>query len=133
MAGRRGNGEGSVTKLKSGLWMGRVTVGRKNDGKLERKSLYGNTRAEVSAKMIALQNEIQTGNYISTEMTLGQWLTTWLKDYKSINLKSKTYDTYETQVNCNIIPNIGDLVLKDLKQPGNIGYTMPLLLISIPV
>jgi integrase len=66
--------------------------------------------------MIALQNELQTGSYISTDMTLGQWLTTWLKDYKSINLKPKTYDVYETQVNCNIIPDIGDLVLKDLKQ-----------------
>jgi integrase len=116
MAGRRGNGEGSITKLKNGLWMGRVTVGRKKDGKLDRKSLYGSTRAEVSAKMIALQNELQTGSYISTDMTLGQWLTTWLKDYKLINLKPKTYDVYETQVNCNIIPDIGDLVLKDLKQ-----------------
>ncbi len=96
MAGRRGNGEGSITKLKNGLWIGRVTVGRKKDGKLDRKSLYGNTRAEVSAKIIALQNELQTGSYISTDMTLGQWLTTWLKDYKSINLKPKTYDVYET-------------------------------------
>ena len=116
MAGRRGNGEGSITKLKNGLWMGRVTIGRKEDGKLNRKSLYGNTRAEVSSKMIALQNEVQTGNYISEEMTLKQWLITWLKEYKAINLKPRTYDVYETQVNHNIIPDIGYLMLKDLKQ-----------------
>ena len=116
MAGRRGNGEGSVTKLKNGLWMGRVTIGRKKDGKLDRKSLYGSTRAEVTAKMITLQNELQTGNYISTDMTLGLWLTTWLKEYKAINLKPITYDVYETQMNCNIIPDIGDIALKDLKQ-----------------
>ena len=116
MAGRRGNGEGTITKLKNGLWMGRVTIGRKEDGKLNRKSLYGNTRAEVSAKMVALQNEIQTGNYIATEMTLKQWLITWLKEYKAINLKPRTYDVYETQVNYNIIPDIGNLVLKELKQ-----------------
>lgn len=66
--------------------------------------------------MIALQNEIQTGNYISTNMTLAQWLTTWLKEYKAINLKPKTYDVYETQVVCNVIPDIGDIALKDLKQ-----------------
>lgn len=116
MAGRRGNGEGSITKLKNGLWMGRVTIGRKKDGKQDRKSLYGNTRAEVSSKMIALQNEIQTGNHISTNMTLAQWLTTWLKEYKAINLKPKTYDVYETQMVCNVIPDIGNIALKDLKQ-----------------
>ena len=116
MAGRRGNGEGSITKLKNGLWMGRVTIGRKKDGKQDRKSLYGNTRTEVSSKMIALQNEIQTGNYISTDMTLAQWLTTWLKEYKAINLKPKTYDVYETQVVCNVIPDIGNIALKDLRQ-----------------
>lgn len=116
MAGRRGNGEGPITKLKNGLWMGRVTIGRKKDGKLERKSLYGNTRAEVTAKMVALQNEIQTGNYIASDMTLGQWLTTWLKDYKAINLKPRTYDMYETQINYNVIPELGNIVLKELKQ-----------------
>lgn len=116
MAGRRGNGEGSITKLKNGLWMGRVTIGRKEDGKVERKSLYGSTRAEVSAKMIALQNEVQSGNYISAEMTLKQWLPTWLKDYKAINLKPKIYDVYEMQINHNIIPEIGHIELKELRQ-----------------
>jgi integrase len=116
MAGRRGNGEGTITKLKNGLWMGRVTIGRKEDGKVDRKSLYGNTRAEVSAKMIAMQNELQSGNYISSEMTLKQWLSSWIKEYKAISLKPKTYDVYETQINYNIIPEIGHIKLKDLKQ-----------------
>jgi len=116
MAGRRGNGEGSITKLKNGLWMGRVTVGRKKDGKLDRKSLYGSTKAEVISKMTTLRNEIQTGTYISEEITLKEWLNTWLKEYKSINLKPRTYDTYETQIRCNIVPEIGDIILKDLKQ-----------------
>ena len=35
---------------------------------------------------------------------------------KSINLKPRTYDTYETQINYNIIPEIGDIPLIELKQ-----------------
>ena len=57
----------SITKLKNGLWMGRITIGRK-------------------------------------------------EDYKAINIKPKTYDVYEIQVNHNIIPSIGHIKLKELRQ-----------------
>ncbi len=116
MAGRKGNGEGTITKLNNGLWMGRVTIGRKEDGKLNRKSLYGKTKAEVIEKMVILKNEIITGTYIENDITLKQWLLKWLKDYKSIKLKPRTYDTYETQINHNIIPEIGDIPLIELRQ-----------------
>jgi len=39
----------------------------------------------------------------------------WLRDYKSIKLKAKTYDTYETQINVHIIPKIENIELKGLK------------------
>jgi len=43
-------------------------------------------------------------------------LITWLKEYKAINLKPRTYDVYETQIKHNIIPEIGHFELKELKQ-----------------
>ena len=49
MSGKRGNGEGSISRRKNGGWMGQYTVytaeGRK------RRTIYGKTRAEVAAKL----------------------------------------------------------------------------------
>ena len=116
MGKKRGNGEGSIMKLDNGSWMGKIMIGRKPDGTANRKSIYGKTRKEVSDKLIALANDVNSGSYIEpSKLSLGDWLNNWLKQYKSINLKPKTYDTYETQANYNIIPAIGDIALKDLK------------------
>lgn len=48
---KRGNGEGSIFySEKLNRWVGQFTAGRKADGKLNRKSLYGKTRKEVKAE-----------------------------------------------------------------------------------
>lgn len=60
---RRGNGEGTIYYSdKLNKWVGQFTAGRKADGKLNRKSVYGNTRKEVKEKMtiklMQVQNDI---------------------------------------------------------------------------
>jgi hypothetical protein len=47
--GRRGNGEGSITRRKDGLYMARYTVQTATGSK--RKTLYGKTRSDVAAKL----------------------------------------------------------------------------------
>ena len=47
--GKRGNGEGSITRRKDGLYMARYTVQTSTGTK--RKALYGRTRVEVSEKL----------------------------------------------------------------------------------
>jgi integrase len=47
-------------------------------------------------------------------MRLGKWLVFWLNNYKRLKLKTKTYEVYETQARCNIIPSLGNIPLKDL-------------------
>ena len=49
---KRGNGEGTIYfSEKLNKWVGQFTAGRKDDGRLNRKSVYGNTRKEVKEKM----------------------------------------------------------------------------------
>jgi integrase len=48
VARKRGNGEGSITRRKDGLYMARYTVQTATGTK--RKALYGKTRGEVSEK-----------------------------------------------------------------------------------
>ncbi|MHB8064083.1 MAG: tyrosine-type recombinase/integrase [Ruminiclostridium sp.] len=113
---KRGNKEGTITKLPNGSYMGKIMLGRKENGKPNRVSVYRKTRKEVSDKLITLASQVINGTYIEpTKLTFGEWLTKWLKDYKSINLKPKTYDTYESQIMYHIIPEIGNIELKNLK------------------
>ena len=47
--GKRGNGEGTISRRKNGGWMAQYTV-HAADGR-KRKTVYGKTRAEVSEKL----------------------------------------------------------------------------------
>lgn len=69
---KRGNGEGTIYfSEKLNKWVGQFTAGRKTDGKLNRKSVYGNTRKEVKEKMTKALAEVQTKTYIDkNEITI---------------------------------------------------------------
>lgn len=113
---KRGNGEGSIIQRKDGRWMGSITIGRNTNGKLIRKCIYGKTRKDVQDKMVQVASELAKGSFFEpSKMLLKDWLIYWLKNYKSIKLKPKTYDGYETIINSGIIPFIGDKQLKELQ------------------
>lgn len=62
---KRGNGEGTIYySEKLNKWVGQFTAGRKADGKLNRKSVYGNTRKEVKEKITKALAEVQTNTFI---------------------------------------------------------------------
>ena len=112
---RRSNGEGSITKLKNGRYMGKIMLGRKADGKPNRKTVYGETQTEVLKKINELIYEYNHGIYVEpNRMMFGEWLKIWLTTFKKKKLKSRTYDTYETQINTHITPTLGTLALKDI-------------------
>lgn len=69
---KRGNGEGTIYySEKLNKWVGQFTAGRKADGKLNRKSVYGSTRKEVKEKMTKALAEVQTKTYIEkNEITI---------------------------------------------------------------
>lgn len=63
--GKRGNGEGTIYYSESlKKWVGQFTAGRKDNGKLNRKSVYGNTRKEVKEKITKALAEIQNNTFI---------------------------------------------------------------------
>ena len=71
---KRGNGEGTIYySEKLNKWIGQFTAGRKADGRLNRKSVYGNTRKEVKEKMTKAIAQVQDNTYInSSEVTIEQ-------------------------------------------------------------
>ena len=72
MAGRRGNGEGSIYYSdKLNRWVGQFTAGVKTNGMPNRKSVYGKTRKEVADKITKALNEIKEHTFVDkSDITL---------------------------------------------------------------
>lgn len=116
MGKKRGNGEGTIVKVKDGLWRGAVVIGRDESGNLKRKWFNGKTKKEVIDKMQPILALINTGEYIEPSKTcLGEWLDVWLSEYKKNVIKPTTYDSYETNIRHHLKPELGHISLKDLK------------------
>ena len=71
---KRGNGEGTIYySEKLNKWVGQFTAGRKDNGKLDRRSVYANTRKQVKEKMTKALSEIQNKTFINkSDVTISQ-------------------------------------------------------------
>lgn len=92
---KRGNGEGTIYySEKLNKWVGQYSAGRKADGSLNRKSVYGNTRKEVKEKITIALSDIQKNTYIDkNDITVGQLGEELIRQkYESNNIKEATYN-----------------------------------------
>ena len=53
-------------------------------------------------------------NSIDSSMTLAEWAEVFLSDYVALSCKPSALEHYEDNLNKHILPEIGDLVLKDI-------------------
>lgn len=73
-------------------------------------------RQEVADKLTKALREKQQGTFVAPhKMTLGEWLDTWLWEYKKLRVRPITFDTYEMLVRCHLKPALGHLVLQDVR------------------
>ena len=111
MAKKRANGEGNIKKRENGTWEARFSVNGK------RHSIYGKTRAEVRKKLTDTLAKIDQEQFIEkTDMTVGEWLTIWQRDYIG-NVKRGTAVNYELHLRLYILPVLSEVKLSDLKTP----------------
>lgn len=92
---KRGNGEGTIYySEKLNKWVGQFTAGKKDNGKLDRKSVYGNTRKEVKEKITKALSEVQTNTFIDkTDITVYDISKEIIEDKKNSNqIGSSTYN-----------------------------------------
>lgn len=65
MAKRRSKGDGAIYfDEKRSLYVGQITVGFDEKGRRKRKTVYGSTKADVKAKLKAVEFQIYTGTFI---------------------------------------------------------------------
>jgi integrase len=117
MAKKRGNNEGSITRRPDGRWMAQVTIGRDPaTGKPQRATFYGKTRQEVADKLTKALRDKQQGTFVAPhKLTLGEWLQTWLWEYKAPRVRPATFAGYEMIVRRHLSPALGHIALQDLR------------------
>jgi integrase len=113
MAKKRGQGEGSIYRRKDGLWTAQVTVEGKHISK------YFKTQQEARLWLLTTNSQIRDGLILSgANITYEQYLSEWLITIKS-TIRPKTHEQYTQIVQQHILPNLGNIKLKDLR-PDNI-------------
>ena len=109
MAKKKGNNEGTITKLPSGSYRAQVTL----DG--QRLSFTSKTRSECQAWVRKTLDHIDEGlTYEGSQTTLDEYLTNWLVTAKTA-LRPKTGHQYQQLVEYHIIPVLGKWKLKELR------------------
>ena len=121
MSKRRGNGEGSITRRKDGLYMARYTVETATGAK--RKAVYGKTRKEAAEKLTAAMADASKG--ITADggpKTVGAFLTSWLENSVRGSVRKSTYDRNESLCRVHLIPALGRKKLKTLSAADVAGF-----------
>lgn len=116
MAKHRANGEGMIRKRSDGRWEARYTDPREGDPLKRVKSIVNRSQKVVVEKLKSVMAEISGGVDLlaNDNPTVKDWLLLWLNEYKQTELRDSTYESYDRNINVNIIPIIGDIKIKEL-------------------
>jgi integrase len=114
---RRKFGEGTIYwDAKAERYIGQMTIGRREDGKAIRKSVYGKDSKEVVDKISKIKKDLLLDEYVNpNKTTIAEWVILWINTYKKINIKTRTYDSYIYLTEQYINPNIGGIFIQKLE------------------
>ena len=117
--GKRGNGEGGITRhKKSGLYMARYTV--QTTAGPKRKTLYGKTRSEVAAKLSKALADREGGlTYDTGKQTVEGTLRAGCRTASGIRCARGLTSGMRASSGYNLAPAIGKVKLKALT-PDNV-------------
>ncbi len=106
---KRANGESSIYKDNAGRWHGYVSLGLKDNGVRDRRHVSGAKRADVVAKVRALEakRDAGTAGAAGKAPTVGQWLEHWLDTIAARKVRPSTLHRYRQLVTHQLLPGIG--------------------------
>jgi len=92
---RRDRGDGSLRRRPNGSWEGRFSYLDEDTGKRVSKSVYAPTQSEAKRKLKdlikAIENPPEKTEYVTpTKLTFGEWLDTWMKEYKKNGVRRQS-------------------------------------------
>lgn len=115
MSGKRGKGEGSVHRLRSGSWQSQIMDGYTDEGKRHIVSFTAPTRAEALARMREyLLNKPESGSVEASEVPLfADYANLWYESYRS-QVEESTWCNYGYTIKL-LNKAFGHLRLTDVK------------------
>src|SRR5215218_2374573 len=100
--GKRGNGEGSITRRKDGLYMARYTVETATGAK--RKTLYAKTRKEASERLTEALAQARKGITAGAcSMSLSSCIKCWLENSLRCSERQSIYQRDESLCRDHIV------------------------------
>ncbi len=114
-ATRRGNGEGSIWQRPDGRWLGQISLGYDEEGKLKRKTFYGKTRSEVSLKMTSELSYIMKNGYQTVcKEKFETIFMEWLLVFKRNTVQARTFERILSNAKTHVIPELGKYGLDEI-------------------
>lgn len=113
---RNPNGRSSIYCGGDGDWHGRVTVGVRDDGSIDRRHVRGKTKADVIKKVRQLERDRDSGRIAKPgkTWTVAAWLTHWLDNIVAPVVRDSTLSAYRVAANKHLVPAIGRYQLDKL-------------------
>jgi integrase len=117
----RASGESSIFKGEDGRWHGFVSMGKKDNGRRDRRHVSGAKRADVVAKVRAIETKRDAGmvEAAGRAPTVGEWLDHWLDHIAARKVRARTLESYESTVRLHLRPGVGHQRL-DRLQPEHL-------------
>jgi integrase len=109
VAGKRGNGEGAISRRKDGRWEGRYTT------ESNRRSVYGKTKREIAQKLARTISgkEHAPAFFLPTNVTVAEFFTQY-EDAVTDMMKRRSFETCCKVARVHLLPAFGGLRLKEL-------------------
>jgi integrase len=106
---KRASGESSIYRDDDGRWHGFVSMGQKENGRRDRRHVSGAKRADVVAKVRAIEAKRDAGmvDAAGRAPTVGEWLDHWLDNIASRKVRARTLESYRSTVRLHLRPGIG--------------------------
>src|SRR4051812_12453096 len=107
---KRSNGEGAIYQRKDGRFEAKFTL---PNGK--RACVYGRNRSEALAKKEEALKKARKGIDLKAErQTLRVYLESWFVEVATPKNRPSTLKSYHSYLDKHIIPELGDITLRDL-------------------
>lgn len=106
----------AYVKNADGYYRATIVTGYKPNGQPKREIIRSKNLSEFKEKLKAAQNLQDQGyEFDSKNMTVGDWADRWLETYKKPYVRQHCYETYEINIRLHIKPEIGSILLSDVK------------------
>lgn len=104
-------------KRPDGLYQVNINLGRRSDGKYQRKTVYANTIRELEDKIQAVKTDINNGVMPgdASKISFKQLSAIWLDKF-SPNVSEQGKSQYSGLLRLHINPAFGEMRLKDIKK-----------------